>query len=272
MGKPFDFPGGEANIQTKLTTPLRVTCSNPGSAEKVAHNITLIYDFKKTSPSVFTKANTQGIFAFLVQIDSNYLFSEDCNYSMLQFLRMYTGQNKTQFSVNDSFDQLPKEEPYREISWPNGINMTMFEDNLSFPTTILSYKEYWRCADKGTYTPEYPFFYPERTDLNKSLSKDEKKSYEDVLMNPIFVFSIIGLDTSAYWVSFLKGKSVKTKLEAATGDMIPGRSIDLDGDGIPDAFWYQYLEEGTGVHWYEVLYINIEGIWTPVWYTNFSEK
>ena len=74
MGKPFDFPGGDANIQTKLVPPLRVTCTNPGTPEKVAHNITQIYDFKKTSPSVFTKANTQGIYAFLVQIDSNYLF------------------------------------------------------------------------------------------------------------------------------------------------------------------------------------------------------
>jgi len=276
MGSAPSFPDGDASLQKMLPGKIIVTCRTvDGELGRVytdtLHRIKNSVSFQKTKKSFFSDEINQKAYVFLTQIDSTYLFTEDCDYSMLKFLRLKTQNNKLNYKVLDSVDFATNPEALRQISWDGGIPAKLFEDNSVYTTSFNSYTEYWQCREKADYAPKYPFISPEKTSLRKNLAKSETKSVYDVLTKPIFVLSIIPFDNDAGWTDNLNGKSVKTTMTTVKGESIEGRGIDINNDGILDAFWYVEVVDSPVAEWYARLYINYDGRWAPVWYTYFRE-
>ncbi len=276
MGSAPSFPEGDASIQKMLAGKILVTCkTTDGEFGRVymdtLHLIKNSVSFQKTKKSFFSDEINQRAYVFLTQIDSTYLFTEDCDYSMLEFLRLRTQNNKLNYKVLDSVDYATNPEALRQISWDGGIPMKLFEDNNVYTTSFNSYTEYWQCGEKADYAPKYPFINPEKTSLRKNLAKSETKSVYDVLTKPIFVLSVIPFDNDAVWTDNLNGKSVETTLTTVKGEDIEGQGIDLNNDGILDAFWYVEVVDSPVAEWYARLYINYDGRWVPIWYTYFKE-
>src|SRR5437773_8731323 len=102
MGTAPSFPDGDASIQQKLADNITVDCISDNSAMDVMHILQNNPVFKNNTASVFTKQNIQDSYIFLTQIDSSYLFTEDCDYSLLKFLRYESGTMNLQYAVVDS--------------------------------------------------------------------------------------------------------------------------------------------------------------------------
>jgi len=272
MGTAPSFPDGDASVQQPLANKITIECKDENSAPDVLHTLQNNPVFKNTSPSVFTKENVKNSYIFLTQIDSSYLFSEDCDYSLLKFLRYETNAGNLSYSIFDSTDDIAKGESYRKIIWNDGITVKLFEDNNIYTTNFNSYTEYWKCPEKKDYAPKYPFIKPVKTELRKNLTKKQQGSAYDVLTNPIFLLSIVPADVKANtFISNLGGKSVKTSLNTSTGNIIEGRAIELNGDNVIDAFWYVDVVDSRVAEWFVRLYLNIGGEWIPIWYTYFKE-
>ena len=190
---------------------------------------------------------------------------------MLKFLRFKTKINNLAFTVTDSLDNIVNHEALRQIKWTDGIKIKMYEDNNTYATTFSKYTEYWQCNEKMDYAPKYPYIQPEKTILRKNLSKSQAKSAYDVLTSPIFVFSVIPIIDSSTWTDNFSVKSVKQVLVTQKGEEIEGRSIDLNNDNVPDAFWYVEVVDSKVAEWYVRLYINYMGEWIPMWYNYFRE-
>jgi hypothetical protein len=275
MGTAPTFPEGKAMIQDKLADKIIVTCSTVDGelGKKYTDTLHVIKNhskFKSTKKSYFSTESMFG-YIFLTQIDSTYLFAEDPDYSMLNFLRLKTNKNNLAFTINDSLDNIVNHEALREIKFNEGINVKMYEDNNTYTTKFLKYTEYWQCNEKMDYAPKYPYIQPEKTLLRKNLSKSQAKSAYDVLTSPIFVFSVIPVDDNADWADNLSAKSVKQTLVTDKGREIEGRSIDLNNDNVPDAFWYVEIVDSKVAEWYVRLYVNYMGEWVPMWYNYFRE-
>ncbi len=275
MGSAPVFPDGDASMQKMLAEKIIVECRTvDGELGNIyidtLHIIKNHPKFKKTQRSFFDE-NNYNAFIFLTQIDSTHLFTEDCDYSMLKFLRLKTRKNNLSYTVLDSTDNIVSTEALRQISWSGGITMKMFEDNNVFTTTFPNYTEYWQCSKKMDYAPKYPYINPVKTSLRKNLPKSEVKSAYDVLTKPIFVFSVIPFDDNS-WGENISARSVKAALTSSKGEEIEGRSIDLNNDNIADAFWYVDVVDSNVAQWYARLYINYLGEWILVWYTYFKEK
>ena len=272
MGTAPSFPDGEASVQQKLADKITVECKSDNSSPEIMHVLQNSPVFKPTTPSVFNKDNIQNSYIFLTQIDSSYLFTEDCDYSMLKFLRYKTGTGNLEFTVLDSTNEIANAESFRKIIWKDGITLKLYEDNNIYTTDFNSYTEYWKCPEKKDYAPKYPFIKPSKTELRKNLSKKQQGSAYDVLTNPIFVLSMIPADLKGnVFISNLGGKSVKTSLTTVSGAKIEGRGIDLNGDNIIDAFWYVDVSDSKVAEWFARLYINAGGEWISIWYTYFKE-
>jgi hypothetical protein len=274
MGAAPAFPEGDASMQKPLAQKIIVQCRQvDGELGRVyidtLHIIKNHPRFKKIQKSFFTEDNINA-YLFLTQIDSTYLFTEDCDYSMLKFLRLKTQKNDLSYKVLDSVDNIVNTEAYRQISWNNGITIKLLEDNSVYTTTFQNYTEYWQCREKRDYAPKYPYINPGKTTLRKNLPKSEVNSAYDVLTKPIFVFSVIPFDDDS-WGGNITAKSVKSSLTSSGGESIEGKSIDLNNDNIPDAFWYVEVVDSNIAEWYARLYINYMGEWVAVWYTYFKE-
>ncbi len=277
MGSAPAFPDGAAGTQKMLPQKIIVTCRTvDGELGNVytdtLHTIRNNLKFSKTQPSFFNDEINQSAYVFLTQIDSTYLYTDDCDYSMLKFLRYKTKQNNLAYKVLDSLDYASKPLPLRQISWDDGITIKMVEDKNVYTSKFSSYTEYWQCNEKAGYAPKYPFISPEKTSLRKNLSRSQAKNVYDVLTNPIFVLSFIPLESNAAWADNLSGKSVKTSLSTTGGEKIEGRGIDLNNDNILDAFWYIEVIDSPIAEWYVRLYINYQGEWVPAWYDYFKER
>jgi hypothetical protein len=191
---------------------------------------------------------------------------------MLKFLRYKTKQQNLQHRVADSTDNIVNNEKLRSIRWGGGIPFKMYDDNFIYETKINVYTEYWVCGDKFDYANKYPFVMPPKTSLKKTYTDEQFEDLKYILSNPIMVFSIIPLDDNAYDLPFnLEGRSEPVKLETSKGKDIEGTGIDLNGDKILDAFWYNDIMDSKIVEVYVRLYINVEGKWIPIWYTYFRE-
>jgi hypothetical protein len=273
MGIAPSFPEGDASLQQKLADKIEITCKDiiSGSTSTL-HTYKNTLKFKKTSKSLFTKQNIKNLYIFLTHIDSTYLFIEDVDYSLLKFLRYQSKQRIIQHTVIDSVDYIVNEEKMRVIRWENGIPFYIYENNVVFESKIKFYAEYWVCGDKLDYASKYPFSVPERTALRKNYTEEQYESLRYIMTHPIMVFSILPLDDNSYELPFnLEGKAEETFLISAGGDEIEGTGIDLNSDKVYDGFWYMDIKESKT---YEVtvrLFINVDGAWTPIWYTYFKE-
>lgn len=271
FGTAPTFPEGEQSVQNRLPDKIIATCSDNDTLHIVKSNPV----FGITSPSLFTKDNIKKIFVFLTQIDSSYLFTEDCDYSMLKFLRLKTNQNNLSYSVRDSAAQIVNNEKVRIIEWRDGIKMFLFDKDRSFSTVVPRWLEFWECGEKADYAPVYPFVYPEKTDLVRKNTKEMDNDLYFLLTNPIFVLSVIPLDeieNEIEWLTILNGRTKSTELRTTQNRTIEGKGIDLNGDKISDAFWFVEVSEKKIISWVARLYLNIEGNWVPVWYTYFREN
>ena len=267
MGTAPSFPDGDASSQKVLANKIVVICND------TLHVLRNNPEFKKTTPSVFNQENIKDTYISLTQIDSSYLFSEDCDYSLLNFLRYETAKNSLKFIVLDSTKDIANGESFRRITWDYGITLKLFENQNIYSTSFDSYTEFWKCNEKKDGAPKYPFIKPAKTELRKNLNKEQQNSVYDVLTNPIFVFSIVPGELNANtFISNLTGKSVKTSLVTFSGRKIEGRGIVLNGDNILDAFWFLDVTDSPVAEWFIRLYINIEGEWVPIWYRYFIEK
>lgn len=273
MGMPLTFPDGDASLQQPLADKIEVICTNPlyNSTDKL-HELKNNPKFKKTKPSIFTKENTKNLFIFLTHIDSTHLYLEDCDYSLLKFLRHKTVKQNLGYKVVDSATYFVNEEKLRLVRWNKGINMKMFENNTVFETTIDNYIEYWECNNKLDYSPKYPYTYPKRTPLRMNYTDEQNEDLAYILKNPIMVFSIMPFDDMTYDLPYnLEASSRKEELETASGKNIDGTGIDLDNDKILDAFWFNEVQDSQIIEVITRLYVNLEGKWIPVWYTYFRE-
>lgn len=275
MGTAPSFPEGDAVTQNLLADKIAVICSTVDGelGKKYTDTLHVVQNHPKllrTKKSYFTGDAESGYF-FLTEIDSTRLHIEDCDYSLLKFMRGKTKLNGLSFKVVDSTDNIVNNESLRQIQWDEPVEVKMFEDMTVYKTGFKSYTEYWRCGDKADYAPKYPYAEPERTALRKNLSKSQSKSAYDVLTNPIFVFSYIPLKKNSDFGDGLSAKSVKTTLKDNRGNEFIGRSIDLNGDNVPDAFWFTEVYDMPVACWCTRLYLNVDGEWIPVWYEYFKE-
>ncbi|MCX7878682.1 MAG: hypothetical protein N2510_08605 [Ignavibacteria bacterium] len=272
FGTAPSFPEGEASQQLRLADKIEVICIDNGLKYSY-HTLKKNPSLRKYKPSLFTKSNIQGMYFFLTHIDSTYLYIEDCDYSLLKFLRLKTKNQSLEYIVIDSVDNISLGEKLRVIRWKNPVNIMMFEDGLVFETSFTDYSEYWRCGDKNNYAPKYPFVKPLPSLLRKNYTEEEQSDLKYILSNPIMVFSAIALDENKIELPFnLEGRSYKASFEALSGEELEGWAIDLNSDKIPDAFWYHDIISTKIVEVFTRLYLNIEGQFIPVWYTYFKEK
>lgn len=273
LGTAPSFPEGDASLQQPLADKITVVCKDSAMGyTNNMHELKNNLKFKKTKPSLFTKENIKNNYIFLTYVDSTFLYIEDCDYSMLKFLRYKTKQQNLQYLVSDSTDNIVNEEKLRAIRWGKKIPFKMYDDNFVYESVIDAYTEYWVCGDKMDYANKYPFMMPQKTSLRKNYTEEQSSDLRYILSNPIMVLSIIPLDDNAYDLPFnLEGRSTVTKLETSKGNDIEGTGIDLNSDKIPDAFWYNDIKDSKIVEVYVRLYINVEGSWIPIWYTYFKE-
>jgi len=274
FGLPPEFPAGDANLQQGLEDKIEVVCKDNFSGQMTTlHVLKNNPKFKKTTPSLFTEDNTKNLYIFLTHIDSTYLYIEDCDYSMLKFLRQKTKHSNLNFTVVDSANYNIKEEKLRVIRWSKGIDFKIFENSTVFETKFDTYMEFWQCVDKLGFAQKYPFVKPKPTALRKNYTEDQSEDLKYILSHPIMVLSVIPLDDLSYDLPFnLVGKSFETSLETTGEGDIEGTGIDLDGDKTLDAFWYMDIVDIKPVEVFTRLYINVEGKWKPVWYTYFKER
>ena len=273
MGMPLTFPEGDESLQQPLAYKIEVICrdNNYPEASKL-HEVKNNTKFEKTKPSIFTKENTRNLYIFLTHIDSTYLYIEDCDYSMLKFLRYKTNKQSLQNKVVDSMTYFVNEEKLRLVRWNVPIGFKLFENNTVFETTFDTYTEYWECGNKLDYSPKYPYIFPKQTPLRKNYTDEQHEDLAYILKNPIMVFSIMPLDEMTYDLPYnLEASSRREELETSSGKNIEGTGIDLDNDKILDAFWYNEVQDSKIVEVVTRLYVNIEGKWTPIWYTYFRE-
>lgn len=273
MGIPLTFPEGDQSLQQPLADKIEVICKDEKYPEaSKLHEIKNNPKFKKTKSSIFTKENTKDLYIFLTHIDSTYLYFEDCDYSLLKFLRYKTTRQSLQYKVVDSMTYSVNEEKLRLVRWYNGIGMKIFENNTIFETTIDTYSEYWECGNKLDYSPKYPYTYPKRTPLRINYTDEQNENLSYILKNPIMVFSIMPLNEMTYDLPYnLEASSRKEELETSSGKDIEGTGIDLDNDKVLDAFWFNEVQDSPIIEVITRLYINIEGKWIPMWYTYFRE-
>jgi len=273
MGTAPTFPEGDAGLQQKLADKIEVVCKDSvtGYSNKL-HIVNNHPKFKKTTPSLFTNENIKNLYIFLTHIDSTYLFIEDCDYSLLKFLRYKAKQQNLQYTVVDSVDYIVNEEKMRVFRFEKGIPYYIYDNNFVFDTKINFYAEYWVCGDKFDYASKYPFSVPERTSLRKNYTEDQYESLRYIMTHPIMVFSIIPLDDNSYDLPYnLEASSKGTFLNTTKGDELEGMGVDLNSDKILDAFWYMDIKDSKIIEVTVRLYINVEGIWIPIWYTYFKE-
>lgn len=273
MGAPLTFPEGESTLQQPLADKIEVICKDDVYPQAATfHIIKNNPKFKKTKPSIFTLENTKNLYIFLTHIDSTYLFIEDCDYSLLKFLRYKTAHQNLQYKVVDSVTYGVNEEKLRLVRWNTPITYKMFENNTVFEPAIKNYMEYWECGNKLDYSPKYPYTYPTQTPLRKNYTDEEMESLQFILKNPIMVFSILPLDDLSYDLPYnTEASSKKESLETTKGEDIDGTGIDLDNDKVLDAFWFHEVQDSKVIEVATRLYVNIGGKWTPVWYTYFRE-
>ncbi len=259
------FPEGESSLQKTLPDKYIAQCSS-GILHTLKNNTKL----SKTSKSLFTKENIKEVYALLTHIDSTYLYIEDCDYSLLKFLRLKYSEQKLPFTIHDSTDNIVNNERLREIKFDYGVETILYEDNTSFTTKFMYYTEYWECSEKFDYAPTYPYAKPIPTPLRKNYSKKNSSDLAYILSNPIFVFSLIPFDErqSDKWNGYT-GKSIKANMKSSDGKEIEGRAIDINGDKIPDAFWFIELSDKPIIEWFTRLYLNVDGEWSLVWYNYF---
>jgi hypothetical protein len=272
MGLPPAFPDGEASLQQPLADKIEVVCKDDASGQiSTFHTLNNNPKFKKTEASLFTEENTKSLYIFLTQIDSTHLFIEDCDYSMLKFLRYKTKQQNLSYTVVDSTDFIVNEEKLRLFRWQGGIPVKIYDNNFVFETQFYAYMEYWQCIGKKDVT-KYPFANPVSTPLRKNYNLDQSEDLKYILSHPTMVFSIIPLDDMSFDLPYnLEGTSAETMLETSKGNNIDGTGIDLNGDKILDAFWYHDIISAKAVEVFTRLYINVGGKWKPIWYTYFKE-
>lgn len=261
------FPEGESSLQQTLPDSYLAQCDG-----NVLHTLKNNAKLTKTSKSLFTNENVKEIYALLVQIDSTYLYIEDCDYTLLKFLRFKYFEQKLPFTIHDSTDNIVNNERLREIKFDNGVETILYEDNTSFTTRFMTYTEYWECNEKFDYAPAYPFAKPIPTPLRKNYSKKNSLDLTYILSNPIFVFTLLPFDErqSDKWKGYT-GESKKTKMKSSYGKEIEGRAIDINDDKIPDAFWYIEVSDKPIIEWFARLYLNVDGEWNLVWYNYFRE-
>lgn len=272
FGMPPLFPDGDALLQQPLPDKIEVICKDnvSGSTSKM-HTLQNSPRLEKTSQSLFTNENVKNLYIFLTQIDSTHLFAEDCDYSMLKFLRYQANQYKLQYRIADSSSNFVNIERLRQIQWAKPVPIKLFENGTVFETTFNSYTEYWECSNKMDYSPKYPFIKPKDTPLRMNYTTEQEEELYYILTHPIMVFSIIPLDDMSYELPYnLDGKSYETKIGSNEGK-IEGMAIDLNGDKIDDAFWYNEIPDGKIAEVYTRLYINVDGKWKLWWYTYFRE-
>lgn len=268
MGTDPTFPDGDASLQQHLGDRIEVKCGDNPPFHVLKNNP----KFKKTSPSLFTKENVKNLYIFLTHIDSTYLFIEDCDYSLLKFLRYQAQHKNLRYQVTDSIDYIVNEEKMRVIRWDNGVPYYIYDNNFVFDTKFYFYAEYWVCSDKLSYTSKYPFSVPEHTSLRKNYTEDQSENLRYILSNPIMVFSVLPLDDNNFDLPYnLEGTAVEASLKTSKGDNIEGTGIDLNGDKVLDGFWFMDISDTKVVEVYVRLYINVEGEWIPIWYTYFKE-
>jgi len=276
MGKPPAFPAGDAGIQTVIPDVVKVTCSDTVSPseihEYVLHTLKNNPKFPDTKPSYFTNYNASNYYLLLTQVDSSNLYIEDCDFSLLKFLRLRTKDNGLLYDVIDSSSPFVNIEKMRVIRWLEPLRLYMFEDQISYITTFSKWTEYWVCGDKFDYAPAYPFIRPDECSLWKMNTKGFEEDLHYYMTHPIFVFSAIGKDeNSESELLTMAGKSKKFTMKTPDGRKLEGRAIDINGDDVKDAFWYVEIPKSKAIEWFARLYVNIEGKWVLMWYNYFNE-
>jgi hypothetical protein len=273
MGMPITFPAGEESLQKPLADEIKVICMDSVYTEpSFLHSVKNHPKFERTSKSLFTRENIKNLYIFLTHIDSTQLYIEDCDYSMLKFLRYKANQQKLGYKIIDSMTYHVNEELLRIVRWDKPVDFKMYENGTVFESTFDTYTEYWQCSEKHDYSPKYPYISPKRTALRKNYDDEQSEDLKYILSNPIMVFSIMPLDDFNYDLPYnLEGASKTAELETTGGRDIKGMGIDLDGDKVLDAFWYHQDLTDKIIEVATRLYINLEGRWTPIWYTYFRE-
>jgi hypothetical protein len=273
MGTTPAFPEGDASLQKPLVAKTTIVCKDDLTGRStILHELKNNPKFKKTSASLFTAENIKNLYIFLTHIDSTYLFIEDCDYSLLKFLRYKTKEQNLQFAVIDSTEYIVKEENLRVIRWFSGIPYYIYDENFVFETKFDTYYEFWECSYKSEYGSKYPYAIPQPASLRKNYDEEQSTDLKYILSNPIMVFSIIPLNENNYDLPFnLQPQSFRTSFETTDDSDIEGTGIDLDGDKILDGFWYMDIKNTRPVEVFVRLYINVDSKWVPIWYTYFKE-
>jgi hypothetical protein len=277
MGYPFSFPEGESSRQLPLPDTLTVTCDSRRDGEILEDSswyISTLFQFIDTvqfpsgTPSYFTTENIQDHYFFLATAYVDRFGCQDVDYSLLRFLRLKSQEQHLASHLTDSVEDHVGPAPRRTLHFEMPIQVRLIEFNRSWKAKLSTYTEFWKCSNKFDYSPMLP-------GANALSSKglkvkpmyDPEEQPFQFLSNPDYVLGILSLDQTDKALGTLRGTSKPATMRSLTGRLIEGRSLDLNRDHLPDAFWFTQPIPSTSYEYYTVLYLNVEGKWVPMWFT-----
>lgn len=275
-GKPSSFPGGLASLQNELPDSIIANCgTRKNSAVK----------FKPTSRSLFDSLNTENIYVGLLHETFSMPYYgmkdpidfDDCDYSLLRFLRYRFLTNRYSVKVADSSEEYVNMAACRTMNYLKPLSFYAYAENKVYPLKLDYWKEFWECEERADYAPTFPYLGISGTMPQGKFPSVKKDNYSDDTLwtvwetNPQFIPFIFPLNDSAllFHPDSLSGEVKETTMETENGKKITGSGIDLNHDNINDIFWYKenrnsgYSGYSGWICW---MYLNIGGKWECVWY------
>jgi hypothetical protein len=198
-------------------------------------------EFKRTTPSFFTKGNVRRYFVSSLQVGGEHqAFSWDDNLYGLDFLTTFYRDTIVQEGKNaDTIYEGTK------ILWKNPIEGFLFFNSKTYKSPI---KE-WHLANT--------------TDCPGTIIFPSLTFQQPIAIAHDSLYEAQGLSILPYNEVFLTTKESPLKLRTSKNINISGTGYDINGDAIVDIFVYiEELNESTS---YRRLYLNIDGEWVCRW-------
>jgi hypothetical protein len=274
-GSPSSFPGGIASLQVELTDTVLADCgTRKNSSVKL----------KPGLASLFDSLNTGNIYVGLLHANFG-LYNpdnktgvdfDDCDYSLLRFLRLRYLLDPYPVKVGDGTEELVNICAYRKMNFTKSFTIYTYSEDHVYPLQLNYWKEFWECEQRADYAPKYPFLglTGKKPKVHLKMN-DPAATWDDSLrtiwdQNPQFIPFILPLGDSTILFNpdSLSGKVKSISLETISGKKIQGSGIDLNHDNTEDIFWYieERNMEGYFIGWITWMYLNIGGQWKCTWY------
>jgi hypothetical protein len=274
LDRATPFPGGIASLQLPLGDTLLYQC---GTGKRRCEML------RDTLASFFDSINVRRVYIGLFHIDPaapqpGGLDYEDCDYSLLRFLRYRCLLEKTAFYVKDTTEEYVNPVELRTIHFRKPLQLLICENNRHYSQSVSYWRTAWQCHERIDYAPPFAYLNPMSTPLKGKYTwgNDGAASWNDSIRiiweeRPEFVPFILPLQEKdaalKATLDSLGGSTIAMRIKSVGGNAVEGTGIDLDKDRVPDIFWYRDPRVDmyyTG--WNCWMYLNIGGHWVPYWY------